>query len=410
MKKASPNKQTPKSPAGNRKFDGKSIPTSESHRQADSIAALAGGIAHDYNNLLTAIIGNITLAQTYLNPDEKPFRLLQQALAASQAARNLTRKLIVFSKGGTPNRTITSVERLVKNVVDFTLSGSNIKCTYNFVPNPWRIHVDQSQIGQALHNVVMNAREAMPDGGHIVAAVDNVYLTHEISTLPAGNYVRISITDHGGGIADAEFDKILDPYYSTKNRGDQKATGLGLSICHSIFKKHGGEVTVASQIGHGTTLALYLPAVQAAIPAKIPVMESESTGTIFGEGKILVMDDETMIRELAGEILRHLGYRVEFARDGAEAVARYAAALKSADPFDAVILDLTVRGGIGGKEAIKQLAVIDPNVKGIVSSGYSEDQEMTGFEEYGFCGAVAKPYTLEELGSKLGRVLGGKPK
>jgi signal transduction histidine kinase len=405
MKKAIPNQQTPKDPAGNRIFDGKPIPTSENHRQADSIAALAGGIAHDYNNLLTAIIGNITLAQTYLNPDEKPFRPLQQALAASQAARNLTRKLIFFSKGGTPNRTITSVERLVKNVVDFTLSGSNIKCTYNVVPNPWRINVDQSQIGQALHNVVMNAREAMPDGGHIVAAVDNVQLTRQISTLPAGNYVRISITDHGGGIPEAEIDKIFTPYFSTKSIGDQKATGLGLSICHSIFKKHGGEVTVSSQTGDGTTLDLYLPAVQAEIPAKLSVMEPESPGAIFGEGKILVMDDEAMIRELAGEILQHLGYRVEFAKDGAEAVACYAAALKSTDPFDAVILDLTVRGGMGGEEAIQKLMAIDPNVKGIVSSGYSEDPEMTGFKEHGFCGAVAKPYTLEELGSKLGEVL-----
>lgn len=403
MQKTSPDKQLPN------KFDGKPLPASESPRQGDSIAALAGGIAHDYNNILTAIIGNITLARTYLNPEDKPFRLLQQALAASQAARNLTRKLIVFSKGGTPNRTITSAVRLVKNVVDFTLSGSNIKCTYNFVPNPWRIHVDQSQVGQALYNVVMNAREAMPDGGHIVAAVDNVLLTHEISTLAAGNYVRISITDHGDGIATAEIDKILDPYYSTKNRGDQKAAGLGLAICHSIIKKHGGEVAVASQIGHGTTLELYLPAAHEAIPAKTPVIKTESIEVIIGEGKILVMDDDTMIRELAGEILQHLGYRVEFAGDGAEAIACYAAALQSADPFDAVILDLTVRGGMGGKEAIKQLTAIDPNVKGIVSSGYSEEPELTGFKEYGFCGAVAKPYTLEELGSKLGRVLRGKP-
>lgn len=407
MKKASPNKQTPKDPAGNRKFDGKPIPTSENHRQADSIAALAGGIAHDYNNLLTAIIGNITLAQTYLNPDEKPFRLLQQALAASKAARNLTRKLIIFSKGGTPNRTIASVERLVKNVVDFTLSGSNIKCTYNFVPNPWRIRVDQSQISQALHNVVINAREAMPDGGHILAAVDNVHLTREIPTLPAGNYVRISITDHGGGMAEAEFDKIFAPYYSTKCIGDQKATGLGLSICHSIIKKHGGEVAVASQIGRGTTLVIYLPAVHTDIPAKLPVMESESTGAILGEGKILVMDDEEMIRELAGEILQHLGYRVHFAKDGAEAVACYAAALKSADPFDAVILDLTVRGGMGGKDAIQRLRALDPNVKAIVSSGYPDDPGMTEFKEYGFCAVAAKPYSLEEMAQNLSEVLKG---
>jgi two-component system cell cycle sensor histidine kinase/response regulator CckA len=410
MKKANPNKQTPKDPAGNWKFDGPPILSSKKHRQMDSIAALAGGIAHDYNNLLTAIIGNITLAQTYLNPDDKPFKLLHQALLASQTARNLTQKLITFSKGGSPNQALTPVERLVKNVVDFTLSGSNIKCTYNFAPDLWRINVDQSQVGQALHNVVMNAREAMPQGGHIVAAADNVALKREIPSLPAGDYVRISITDRGSGIAEADLERIFEPYYSTKSSGNQRAAGLGLSICHSIIKKHGGEVVVESQIGFGTTLTIYLPAIHADLPAKTPVKEAESTGEIFGQGKILIMDDEEMIRELAGEILRHLGYRVEFAQDGAEAVAFYEAALASVDPFDAVILDLTVRGGMGGKEAIQKLKQIDPNVRGIVSSGYSDDPGITGFKEYGFCGVVAKPYTLEELGSKLGEVLRVKPK
>ncbi|UCD79695.1 MAG: response regulator [Desulfobacterales bacterium] len=377
------------------------------HRQLDSIAAIAGGIAHDYNNLLTAIIGNITLAQTYLNKDDKPFRLLNHALVASQTARSLTQKLITFSRGGSPNKEITAVERLVRSAVEFTLSGSNIQCDYNFAPDLWRIKVDQSQIGQALHNVVMNAREAMPQGGHIVAAADNVNLTYEIPTLPAGNYVRISITDQGRGIAEKEFDKIFEPYYSTKNLGNHKAMGLGLSICQSIIKKHAGEVAVTSQIGFGTTLNIYLPAAHGDIPARAPVMESESTGAIFGHGKILVMDDEEMIRELAGEILHHLGYRVEFAQDGAEAVARYKAALNSADPFDAVILDLTVRGGMGGKEAIQKLKALDPNVKGIVSSGYSDDPGMKGFKEHGFCGVVAKPYSLEELGEKLSAALKG---
>ena len=375
------------------------------HRTLDSIAALSGGIAHDYNNLLTAIIGNITLAQTYLNKNEKPFILLDQALSASKAAKNLTQKLITFSKGGSPNKEVTAVDRLVKSAVDFTLSGSNIKSNYSFTPDLWQIEVDQSQIGQAIHNVVMNAREAMQQGGHIKIVATNMALTDEIASLSEGNYVKVSISDQGCGISAEEFDKIFNPYYSTKDRGGQKGTGLGLSICHSIINKHGGEVSVESQIGVGTTFNIYLPATHAK-----PLIKSESAEPavgrrIFGDGKILVMDDDKMILELAGEILQHLGYRVEFAHDGAEAVASYQAAFKSAEPFDAVILDLTVRGGMGGKETIQKLMTIDPNVKAIVSSGYSEDPGITGFEQHGFCGVVAKPYSLEELGENLSQVL-----
>jgi len=375
--------------------------------QQDSIAALAGGIAHDYNNLLTAIIGNISLAQTYLSQDDRSFKLLNHALAASETARKLTRKLITFSRGVSPIKEISAVDRLVISAVEFTLSGSNLKCNYNFVPDLWRIHVDRSQIGQALHHVVINAREAMPEGGFIGASAENVRLGREVPTLPAGNYVKICITDHGHGISEDEIDKIFEPYYSTKSIGNQKSAGLGLSICNSIIENHGGMATVSSQIGRGTMLSIFLPAVSAGIPAKAPLAAKESAANIYGQGKILVMDDEAMIRELAGEILRHLGYRVEFAQNGAEAVACYTAAFSSPDPFDAVILDLTVRGGMGGVEAIKQLKAIDPDVKGIVSSGYSEDPGMTGFKDYGFCSAVAKPYTLEELGEILGAVMHG---
>jgi nitrogen-specific signal transduction histidine kinase/CheY-like chemotaxis protein len=377
------------------------------HRTLDSIAALSGGIAHDYNNLLTAIIGNITLARRYLNENDKAFRLLDHALQASEAAKKLTQKLITFSKGGSPNKEVAAVDRLVKSAVEFTLSGSNIKSSYKFAPDLWQILVDQSQIGQAIHNIVMNAREAMPEGGHIDIVASNTAATDKIASLATGNYVKVSITDQGSGIAAEEFDKIFDPYYSTKNIGNQKGMGLGLSICHSIIKKHGGKVTVESQIGVGTTFHIYLPATDAEPTIKPVNTAPDRTGQIFGEGKILVMDDDRGIRELAGEILQHLGYRVEFAGDGAEAVASYQAALKSADPFDAVILDLTVRGGMGGKETIQKLKAIDPDVKGIVSSGYSEDPGITGYEQHGFRGVVAKPYTLEELGEKLSQVLLG---
>ena len=373
----------------------------------DAIAALSGGIAHDYNNLLTAIIGNITLAQTHLNAKDKPFRLLGHALVASKTAKNLTQKLITFSKGGSPHKEITAVDRLVKSATDFTLSGSNIKCNYYFSADIRLIDVDPSQIGQAIHNVVMNARESMQEGGLIYVTASNFKLADEVATLVAGDYVKVSIADQGGGIPEKEFDRIFEPYYSTKEMGNTRGTGLGLSICRSIIRKHGGEVTVESQIGVGTTMHLFLPAAEPDSLAQTPGDKPAETAPIFGDGKILVMDDDQMIRELAGEILWHLGYEVEFAQDGGEAVALYRMSMKAVRPFDAVILDLTVRGGMGGKEAMQELINMDPDVKGIVSSGYSDDPGMTDYKQYGFSGVVAKPYTLEELGEKLNQVLKG---
>jgi signal transduction histidine kinase len=228
----------------------------------DAIAALSGGIAHDYNNLLTAIIGNITLAQTHLKPKDKPFRLLGHALVASKTAKNLTQKLITFSKGGSPHKEIAAVDRLVKSATDFTLSGSNIKCSYNFSPDIRLIDVDPSQIGQAIHNVVMNARESMQEGGLIYVTASDFKLADEVATLVAGDYVKVSIADQGGGIPEKEFDRIFEPYYSTKEMGHTRGTGLGLSICRSIIRKHGGDVTVESQIGVGTTMHLFLPAAE----------------------------------------------------------------------------------------------------------------------------------------------------
>ena len=331
--------------------------------------------------------------------------MLGHALVAAKTAKNLTQKLITFSKGGSPDKEIAEVDRLVRSATEFTLSGSNIKCNYTFGADIRLINVDQSQIGQAFHNVIMNAREAMPEGGIINVTASNVNLTDEVPTLVGGDYIKISIADQGNGIPADEFDKIFEPYYSTKEKGNTKGTGLGLSICRSIIRKHGGDVTVDSSLGVGTTMNLYLPAADPKSLKKPPVEKPPEQARIFGEGKILVMDDDEMIRELAGEILWHLGYEVEFAQDGEEAITLYKKSLKSAKPFDAVILDLTVRGGMGGKEAIQQLRDIDPDVKGIVSSGYSDDPGMTDYNQYGFCGVVAKPYTLEELGEKLSLAL-----
>jgi PAS domain S-box-containing protein len=377
----------------------------ERTRQLESIAALSGGIAHDYNNLLTAIIGNISLAQTYLDPDDKVFLLLSQALAASKTAKDLTQKLITFSRGGSPDKKVAAVANLVKNATEFTLSGSNLKAEFNFPDNLWPVEVDSRQIGQAIHNVIMNAREAMPDGGLLKVSAENATSDDDLSNLRKGHYVKISITDCGKGIPPKNLDKIFNPYFSTKQMGSKKGTGLGLSICHSIIRKHGGNVTVASKYHRGTTLHIYLPSANGKSLDQRTADTMEQEIPIFGEGRILVMDDEAMIRKLAGELLSYLGYDVDFALDGAEAIKRYKQALDSKKPFDAVILDLTVKGGMGGKETIEKLSKIDPNVVAIVSSGYCNDPGITDFGQYGFSGVVTKPYTMSELGEKLNQVV-----
>ena len=374
-------------------------------RQMESIAALSGGIAHDYNNLLTAIIGNITLAQTYLDPDDKVFLLLSQALAASQTAKDLTQKLITFSKGGTPDKKPADVAKLVKSAAEFTLSGSNLKCNYQFPENLAPVEVDSRQIGQAIHNVIMNAREAMPHGGPLEVSAENVKSDNDSPGLRNGKYVKISITDQGKGISKKNLNRIFNPYFSTKKLDNKKGTGLGLSICHSIIKKHGGNVTVSSSYGKGATFNIYLPSANGKVVDQRDAETPEQEIPIFGEGRILVMDDEAMIRKLAGELLTYLGYTVDFALDGSEAVKRYKKALDSNAPFDAVILDLTVKGGMGGKKAIQQLAKIDPHVIGILSSGYCNDPLIAEYERYGFMGVVTKPYTISELGEKLNQVL-----
>jgi CheY-like chemotaxis protein len=239
----------------------------------------------------------------------------------------------------------------------------------------------------------------MPGGGILEVCAENVGHQHN------GNYVKVSFCDHGRGIPAENLSKIFDPYFSTKKMGAQMQTGLGLSVCQSIIIQHGGDVQVDSKPDGGTTIHLFLPAVAANSPEDSLEIRQEEEISLFGEGRILVMDDEEMIRELAGEILTHLGYDFEFAKNGSEAVALYRKAQEAMIPFDAVILDLTVRGGMGGKQALQEILQFDPHVKGIVSSGYSNDPSITDFNKHGFKGVVAKPYTVEELNQELTRVL-----
>ena len=374
-------------------------------KKLESIAALSGGIAHDYNNLLTSIMGNISLAQTYLEHDDKIYGLLNEAQHASILAKALTRKLITFSRGGAPIKKTVHISPLVKRATEFSLSGSNIKCEFHIPGELWLVEIDETQIGQAIYNLVMNAREAMRDGGTIRVAAENTNMTDGIPTLKEGKYVKISFNDEGIGIPKKHLKKIFDPYFSTKEMGTQKGMGLGLSICHSIIKGHSGDVDVGSQEGVGATFNIYLPASDGKASKEKPEKSQMKATPVIGKGRILVMDDEKMIRHLAGEIFSYLGYKVSFSKDGAKAIEMYKGAMESGEPFDAVVLDLTVRGGMGGKEAIRKLMEIDPHVTGIVSSGYSDDSVMTDFEKYGFKGVVAKPYSVHEVSVVLDEVI-----
>ncbi|WP_319525209.1 ATP-binding protein [uncultured Desulfosarcina sp.] len=378
-------------------------------RQLESIAALSGGIAHDYNNLLTAIMGNLSLALETMDADAEVTPLIENALAASRIAKTLTRTLITFSKGGLPAKTPTDIVRLVKNTAAFSLSGSNIRCEMVPASGIWPALVDAQQVGQAIHNLMINAAESMPSGGTVSIRFGNTTLDSPNTTLPPGNYVHIAIEDHGFGISIKNIDKIFDPYFSTKGKGEQKGTGLGLSISHSIIAKHGGKITVHSRVGVGSTFHILLPASDPSAKIEPPKKETKTAAqpekAISGRGKILVMDDEVMILELAGNMLQHLGYEVDFAEEGETAVHKYKSALASSAPYDAVILDLTIKGGMGGEDTIRQLKEIDPSVKAIVSSGYSENPVVANYADYGFCDVVAKPYEMVEFSQKLHRVV-----
>jgi PAS domain S-box-containing protein len=363
----------------------------------ESIGILAGGIAHDFNNILTAFLGNIALAKMSAQPTDVISRRLEEAEKAVTRAQDLTQQLLTFSKGGTPIKKTVSVSEIVIDSCQFAARGSNVRCEFSVSPGTYPVQVDAGQISQVIGNLVINAEHAMPGGGVIHVRIENLLVTEDDELpLADGKYVRLSIKDHGAGIPAEVLPKIFDPYFTTK----QKGTGLGLAIAYSIVKGHDGLVTVESEIGVGTTFHIYLPASQK------PVAKEKNSGqrVVTGAGRILVMDDEEPIRDMAMAMLSMLGYGVDVAKDGEEAFDLYRLAKDSHDPYTAVILDLTISGAMGGRETLQRLIEIDPAVRAIVSSGYSNDPVMSNHKSYGFSGAVAKPYTPEELSQTLDRV------
>lgn len=376
------------------------------HRQLKAIAALSGGIAHDYNNILTAIIGNLSLVLEDLAPSDPQHGLIGQAQEAALIAKDLTRRLITFSKGGDPVKETAPVVPLVEGAVRFALSGSNCVASFDFEDDIRPIDVDQSQIVQALHNIVINAREAMVDGGIVAINVRNLHLTSPGYRLKPGNFIQITVRDEGVGIPTNVIGRIFDPYFSTKEMGEERGTGLGLSIANSIIERHGGRIRVDSTSGNGASVDILIPASSRSV--SVPEDDGpvkEGLVDLTGKGRVLVMDDEAMIRDIAGRLLRRLGYTPTFAASGQEAIDTFRKAMVRGTPFDAVILDLTIRGGMGGKTTVMQLKATDPGIKAIVSSGYSEDPVVVDYREHGFDGVVAKPYRLQELGRQLKSLL-----
>lgn len=365
----------------------------------ESLSLLAGGIAHDFNNILTALMGNISLAQILVRHQEQATELLSEASEAAERARDLTQQLLTFSKGGAPVKAAASVAELIDHSARFSLRGSNVHCEVRIAPDLFPVEIDKGQISQVLNNLIINADQAMPEGGHLLIKAENL-VGREVRGLPlsADHGVLISVQDEGVGIPKEYLDKVFDPYFTTK----QKGSGLGLATCYSVVKNHEGLLIVESEVGKGTTFFIYLPVPDA--PVEVP-LKTEQGEFNRGEGRLLVMDDEEPILKVVSGMLTFLGYQVETVTHGARALASYRRAVDRGEPFHAVILDLTVPGGLGGQETAARLRSLDPEVCLVASSGYSNDPLMANYAERGFRAILTKPYSLRELERVLAEVL-----
>ncbi|MCG2755074.1 MAG: ATP-binding protein [Desulfobacteraceae bacterium] len=369
-------------------------------KKLESVGVLAGGIAHDFNNILTAIFGNIELAGMSIDSSSKAYHFLQEAKKASVRAKHLTQQMLTFSKGGDPVKKTTPIGKTITESANFVLHGSPVSCRFSIPDDLWLVDIDSGQISQVIQNLVINAKHAMPEGGEIrinCANIEDIRSETPLS-LPGKAYIKITEQDNGCGIPEKHLEKIFDPYFTTKQEG----SGLGLAITHSIINKHNGHISVQSRIGEGSTFTIYLPASDKQITYD-PTKKSNKPEDAVS--KILVMDDEQLVQDIAKEMLEHLGHEVLQAEDGKEAIKIFTEHRKSGKPLDVIIMDLTIPGGLGGKNAIQEILKIDPAAKVIVSSGYSKDPVMANYQQYGFKAAIAKPFLLAELNKALTDVL-----
>ena len=383
-------------------------------KKLEATGVLAGGIAHDFNNLLCVILGHLSLGKEEAPPSGALYESLEEAEEAALKAKDLTRKFITFASGGEPLKNRVSVKGLLEDLVTLASSGSNVLAECHAVEEIWTVEADEDQLRQVFHSILENAREAMTEGGKIEVFLEN------LAKLPEGvgsgeplssndRWVRVVFQDGGGGIAKEDLPRIFDPYFSRKERGSVKGMGLGLSIAHSVVKRHGGFMEVRSELEVGTEVSVFLPAVKDAekvgkeskdvsIQPMVPLSRSSRP-------RVLVMDDEGMVRRLALTMFSRLGCDVEAAQEGRGAVKLYARAMASGEPFDLVVLDLTVRGGMGGEEALRKLMDLDPRVKAVIASGYMEDPVMSHYRSYGFQGTVPKPFSLKALREVLEKLV-----
>lgn len=367
-------------------------------QRIESLGLLAGGIAHDFNNILASALVNVSVLGMQLDQRPELLQIIRDIETSVGHARNLTQQLLAFTKGAVPSRSIASFADLVRDSASFTLRGSNVDYECVIAEDLWPIDVDSGQINQVIQNLIINADQAMPEGGTIGISLENVTVgTDELIPLEEGRYVKCCIADQGGGIPQEYIDKIFDPYFTSKKQGN----GLGLTSAYSIVNNHGGWITVESQIGKGARFFFYLPASQDEIEEDLADRER----VIEGQGRVLLMDDDDQLREAAGRALGHMGYDVECARSGEEALAFYKKSREKGRPFDVVVLDLTVPGGMGGKEAGVKLLQLDPQARVLASSGYTNNPVMDNCLRYGFKGRIVKPYTAEDLVLALNQVM-----
>jgi len=382
-------------------------------QKLESVGILAGGIAHDFNNSLQAILGYISLAELHANTDSRIKKYLEEARKTVLQSSSLTQQLLTFSKSGAPVKNTLSISELIRDSVRLALSGSNVKCDINISTTLQWVDADKGQLNQVFSNLVINAVQAMPEGGVIKVYIENTNIVErDLLPLQKGRYVKVTVKDHGIGVPKEHLQKIFDPYFTTK----QKGNGLGLATTFSIIKKHDGHITVESEIGVGTTFRIYLPAShkemrEMSVPGEVkrasitPVDKTNEKKPNVSKGKVLLMDDEYVIRVALGKHLKYLNYEVEAVEEGPEAIGLYKRAMDSDKPFDAVIIDLTISGGMGGKEVIERLLKIDPEVVAIVMSGYANDQILANYKKYGFRGVLVKPHEIHELDEALQKVM-----
>jgi signal transduction histidine kinase len=369
-------------------------------QKLESVGLLAGGIAHDFNNYLAAMLSNIQLAGLRLNRGLDIQHLLQKTEAVLIRATGLTQQLLALSKGGAPVKKIVDLKETIIDTSNFVLSGRKVSCKFKISDNLWLTEVDSNQIAQVITNLLINAIQAMPEGV-IVIECENITLnSHNQFALRSGEYIKISITDQGYGISGENLAKIFDPFFTTKEEG----SGLGLTVCYSIIRNHEGYIGVASSEGRGASFYFYLPAIRN-LPQRIEINYGEDVSGKNEHGKILLMDDEKDIMAPLSEMLCEIGYEVDLAAEGAEAIDKYLKAQADGNPYDVVILDLTIPGGIGGEQTIKRLIEIDPKVKAIVSSGYSDNPVLANPRSFNFQETVIKPYRVEELRRILLKIL-----